>query len=105
VRGHPVYAVRSPTEREIWVSFSGEEDDAFIQIIDVESLEVTDTIRAGRRIYHMDFTPRGSHVLVSANQDNKLVLINATTHEIEDTQELNSPSGIFGVWRAFRIGL
>jgi protein NirF len=105
VRGHPVYSVRSPTQREVWVSFSGEEDDAYVQIVDVEKLEVTDTVRVGGRIYHMDFTPRGSHVLVSANRDNKLVLVNATTREIDDVQELNSPSGIFGVWRAFRIGL
>lgn len=105
LRGHPVYAVRSPTEREVWVSFSGEEDDAFVQVIDVEALKVTDTLRVGRRIYHMDFTPRGSHVLVSANADDKLFLVNASTHEIEDVQELASPSGIFGVWRAFRIGL
>ncbi|MBW2242368.1 MAG: protein nirF [Deltaproteobacteria bacterium] len=105
VRGHPVYAVRSPTEREIWVSFSGEEDDAFVQIIDTEKLEVVDTLEVGGRIYHMDFTPRGSHVLVSANRDNKLVLVNAATRRIEDVQTLESPSGIFGVWRAFRIGL
>ncbi len=105
VRGHPVYAVRSPTEREVWVSFSGEEDDAFVQVIDVESLAIKDTIRLGGRIYHMDFTPRGSHVLVTANRDNKLILVNAATREIEDVEELASPSGIFGVWRAFRIGL
>ena len=105
VRGHPVYAVRSPTEREVWVSFSGEEDDAYIQVIDVESLAVTDTFALGRRIYHMDFTPRASHVLVSANEDGKLFLVDATTHQIEDVVELESPSGIFGVWRAFRTGL
>ena len=105
LRGHPVYAVRSPTEREVWVSFSGEEDDAFVQVIDVASLEVTDTLRIGRRIYHMDFTPRGDFVLVSANQDNRLLLVNASTREIEDSVEIDSPSGIFGVWRAFRIGL
>lgn len=105
LRGHPVYAVRSPTEREIWVSFSGEDDDRFVQVVDAESLQVTATIELGRRIYHMDFTPRGSHVLVSANADNKLLLVNAATHEIEDVEELDSPSGIFGVWRAFRIGL
>ncbi len=105
VRGHPVYAVRSPTEREVWVSFSGEEDDAFVQVIDVESLAVVDTLRLGGRIYHMDFTPRGSHVLVSANRDNKLLLVNAATRQVEDVEELASPSGIFGVWRAFRIGL
>ncbi len=105
LKGHPVYAVRSPTEREVWVSFSGEGDDAYVQVIDVESLSVKDTLRVGRRIYHMDFTPRGSHVLISANADNKLFLVNASTREIEDSVELESPSGIFGAWRAFRIGL
>jgi len=105
LRGHPVYAVRSPTEREVWVSFSGEEDDAFVQVIDVDTLAVKDTLRVGRRIYHMDFTPRGSHVLISANRDNKLFLVNASTREIEDSVDVESPSGIFGVWRAFRIGL
>lgn len=105
LRGHPVYAVRSPTEREVWVSFSGEEDDAFVQVIDVESLAVVDTIRLGPRIYHMDFTPRGSHVLVTANRANKLFLVNAATRKVEDVEEVASPSGVFGVWRAFRIGL
>jgi protein NirF len=105
LRGHPVYAVRSPTEREVWVSFSGEADDAYVQIVDTDRLEVTDTIRVGRRIYHMDFTPRGSHVLVSANADDRLYLLNTSTRRVEDVQEVASPSGIFGVWRAFRIGL
>ena len=62
LRGHPVYAVRSPTEREVWVSFSGEEDDAYVQVIDTESLDRHRHHRSGRRIYHMDFTPRASHV-------------------------------------------
>jgi protein NirF len=97
--------VRSPTEREVWVSFSGEQDDAWVQVIDVESLAVTASLELAARIYHMDFTPRGSHVLVSANAANKLLLVDAATHEIEDSQDLESPSGIFGVWRAFRIGL
>jgi protein NirF len=105
LRGHPVYAVRSPTEREIWVSFSGEADDAFVQVIDADRLEVVDSFRVGARIYHMEFTPRGSHVLVTANRENKLFLIDAFTRRVEDSEDLESPSGIFGVWRAFRIGL
>jgi protein NirF len=105
LRGHPVYAVRSPTEREVWVSFSGEEDDAFVQIVDTAALAVVDTMKVGGRIYHMDFTPRGSHVLVSANRDDKLFLIDAAKRKVEDVQAVASPSGIFGVWRAFRIGL
>lgn len=105
LRGHPVYAVRAPGEREVWVSFSGEEDDAFVQVVDVDSLEVVRTLRVGGRIYHMDFTPRGSHVLVTANRDDKLVLVNALTDAIEDEEPVRSPSGVFGVWRAFAMGL
>jgi protein NirF len=105
LRGHPVYAVRSPTEREIWVSFSGEEDDAYLQVIDTETLTVSRELHVGARVYHMDFTPRGAYVLVSANKANALVLVDARSYEVVDEQTLRSPSGIFGVWRAFRIGL
>lgn len=105
LRGHPVYAVRTPSEREVWVSFSGEADDAHVQIIDTERLEVTRTLEVGGRIYHLAFTPRGSHALITANRANELVLVNAATYEIEDREPLRSPSGVFGVWRAFTIGL
>ncbi len=105
LRGHPVYAVRAPAEHEVWVSFSGEEDDSFVQVIDTESLEVKREIEVGGRIYHMDFTPRGSHVLVTANRDDTLALVDASTYEVVDRETIQSPSGVFGVWRAFRIGL
>ena len=105
LRGHPVYSVASPIGHEIWVSFSGESDDAFVQIIDTSSFEVKDEIEVGARIYHLDFTPRGAYVLVSANRANTLALIDATRREIVDRETLQSPSGVFGAWRAFRIGL
>lgn len=105
LRGHPVYAVRTPGDRHVWVTFSGEEDDAFVQVVDVESLEVVRTLRVGARIYHIDFTPRGSHALITANAENKLFLVNASTYAVEDTEEVRSPSGVFGVWRAFMMGL
>lgn len=105
VRGHPVYAVRAPSEQEIWVSFSGEADDSFVQVIDTRTLEVKKTLELGGRIYHMDFSPRGAFALITANRDNKLFLVNANTYTIEDQETLESPSGVFGVWRAFRIGL
>lgn len=105
VLGNPVYAVASPSQNEIWVSFSGEGDDKFLQVIDARTLEPKKTIEVGRRIYHFDFTPRGAYVLVSANADNLLALVNASSYAVEDRQSLRSPSGIFGVWRAYRIGL
>lgn len=105
VRGHPVYSVAAPTGREVWVSFSGEGDDAYLDVVDAEALEVKKSLEVGGRVYHLDFTPRGSHVIVSANKDEKLVLIDANTHAVVDEEKVKSPSGVFGVWRAFRIGL
>ena len=105
LRGNPVYAVASPTGREVWVSFSGEEDDSFVQVVDTLTQQVARTIKVGGRIYHMDFAPRGAQILITANRDNKLFLLNANTYTVEDSQTLQSPSGVFGVWRAFRIGL
>jgi protein NirF len=105
VRGHAVYIVRRPDEREVWVSFSGEDDDAFVQVIDTESMVVKHEMKVGARIYHMDFTPRGGQALISANADNAFFVVNAATYKIEDREDLESPSGIFGSWRAFRIGL
>lgn len=105
VRGHPVYSVASPTGSEIWVSFSGEPHDAFLEVIDAEKLEVKKSIEVGGRVYHLDFTPRGAYVIVSANKDNELALVDATTYAVVDQETVNSPSGVFGVWRAFRIGL
>jgi len=104
LRGHPVYAVRSPSERELWVSFSGEEDDSFIDVVDVETLRVKQSIEVGRRVYHFDFTPRGTYVVATANGAERLVLIDAATYRVVDEQALRSPSGVFGVWRAFRLG-
>ena len=105
LRGHPVYAVRTPGDRHVWVTFSGEHDDAYVQVVDVESLEVVRTLRVGARIYHIDFTPRGSHALITANAENRLFLVNASTYAVEDSEEVRSPSGVFGVWRAFMMGL
>ena len=105
VRGHPVYAVRSPSERDIWVSFSGAEHDRYVQVVDTETLAVTATLDVGRRIYHMDFVPRGAYLLASANGDDQLVMVDTLTHAVVDREPVRSPSGIFGPWRAFALGL
>ncbi len=105
LRGNPVYAVVSPTGREIWVSFSGEHDDSWVQVVDVASRKVVASFEVGKRIYHMDFTPRGATVLISANGANKLFEVDAHTHKVVRSVSLPSPSGVFGPWRAFRLGL
>lgn len=105
LRGHPVYAVARPSGEEVWVTFSGVEDDRYVQVVDTERLEVRRTIDVGPRLYHLDFAGRGAWVLASANGADQIVLIDANRYEIVDRQSVHSPSGIFGLWRAFRIGL
>ena len=100
-----VYAVRSPDERRIWVSFSGVEHDAYIDVVDVATRKVERSLHLGKKIYHLDFTPRGTFVLATANVDEKLFLVDAERFTVVDQQPLRSPSGVYGPWRAFRLGL
>jgi len=104
LRGNPVYALMSPSGREIWVTFSGGDDDRFIEIIDTETGETRGLVEAGRKIYHLSFSPRGDEVYVSANEDNRFIVIDAGSRKITGDYAIPSPSGIFGPWRAFQIG-
>ncbi|MEW6775064.1 MAG: cytochrome D1 domain-containing protein [Bdellovibrionota bacterium] len=104
VRGNPVYVTMSPTQRELWVTFSGSEDDRFIEVIDTETSKVTRTIEAGKKIYHLVFSPRGDEVYVSANQDNRFLVFDASSKRLKREFHVESPSGIFGPWRAYQIG-
>ncbi len=104
VLGNPVYALMSPAGRELWVTFSGEDDDRFIEIIDIETGKSTGTVEAGRKIFHLSFSPRGDEVYASANEDNRFVVIDVRTRKITGEYNIPSPSGIFGPWRAFQIG-
>jgi len=104
VRGNPVYVTMSPTQRELWVTFSGAEDDRFIEVIDTETGKVVHTIEAGRKIYHLVFSPRGDEVYVSANQDDRFLVFDASSKRLKREFHLKSPSGIFGPWRAYQIG-
>ncbi len=105
LRGHPVYAQASPDGRRVWVSFSGEGDDAFLQIVDARTLQVVREVEVGRRIYHFEFVGRGGTVAVSANAAGRIVLLDSVGLRPRASLPLPSPSGVFGVRRAFRLGL
>lgn len=102
--GFPVYAVVRPDLREIWITFSGDRDGA-IQVIDTQTGKTLEIIEAGRRLYHLVFTPRGDRALVSSNQTNEFIIYDANDRRKLGAIPLDSPSGIFGVWRAFQTGL
>lgn len=102
--GNPVYALVHPNHREIWVSFSGK-NDGKIQVISIPSGKTIKELDLGERIYHTAFTPRGDLMLVSSNKTNELIILDARNYQILHKISIPSPSGIFGVWRAFQIGL
>jgi len=53
---------------------------------------------------HMEFTPRGEQVWVSARDDNKVVIYDTATFETIGEIPAQAPSGIFFASRAARIG-
>ncbi|MDH5717129.1 MAG: hypothetical protein OEZ22_05780 [Spirochaetia bacterium] len=103
--GDPVYAVVHPNQKEIWISFSGEKDDGKVEIIDTITEKSIEVINFGKKIFHMVFTPRGDKAFISSNMTNEFIIVNALTREELKRIPLKSPSGIFGIWRAFQTGL
>ncbi|MFN3604303.1 MAG: cytochrome D1 domain-containing protein [Leptonema sp. (in: bacteria)] len=102
--GDGVYTVVHPFQKEVWVTFSGEQDGK-IQIIDTQTEKTKKILEVGKRIYHLVFTPKGDRAFVSSNGTNELIIIRTYDYQVIKKVPLNSPSGIFGVWRAFQIGL
>lgn len=102
--GDGVYTVVEPFQKEVWITFSGEQDGK-IQIIDTQTEKTKKILDVGKRIYHLVFTPRGDRVFVSSNGTNELIIIRTYDYQVIKRIPLKSPSGIFGVWRAFQIGL
>ncbi len=103
--GAPVYAMVRPGGRFVWVSFSGEFEDGHIQVVDPATGRVVHSMSAGKRIYHMGFTPKGDRAFISSNLTNEIIIMNADDYTVLHRVPVQSPSGIFGVWRAFQTGL
>ncbi|MDR9437135.1 MAG: cytochrome D1 domain-containing protein [Thiohalophilus sp.] len=104
VHSQPVFVMASPDQRHVWVNFAHPDNDT-IQVIDVASLEVIDTLKPGPAVLHMEFTPRGHEVWVSVRDANRVRVYDAYTRQEITSLEMASPSGIFFTNRAHRIGL
>ncbi|HRP95537.1 MAG TPA: cytochrome D1 domain-containing protein [Rhodocyclaceae bacterium] len=103
VKSQPVFVMSRPDGREIWVNFAFP-DNGWMQIIDTLSNEVVHSFQPGRAILHMEFTPKGEAVWISARDDNKVVVYDTRTREQLAELPATSPSGIFFTHRAFRTG-
>jgi protein NirF len=103
VKGQPVFVMARPDGRQVWVNFAFP-DNGWVQVIDTLSSEVVKTLQPGKAILHLEFTPRGENVWLSARDDNTVSIYDTRSFERVSTLSVQSPSGIFFTNRAGRIG-
>jgi protein NirF len=103
VRGQPVFVMARPDGRQVWVNFAFP-DNGKMDVIDTLAGKVIHAFEPGKGILHMEFTPRGENVWLSARDDNKVLIYDTTTFTRIGEIAADNPSGIFFTTRAARIG-
>jgi len=104
VYGQPVFAVARPDGRQVWVNFAHPLNDT-VQVIDLPTRKVVATLKPGKAVLHLEFTPRGEHVWVSVRDEDKVVVYDTATRKVVAELPVKKPSGIFFAARAHRTGL
>jgi protein NirF len=103
VKGQPVFVMARPDGRQVWVNFAFP-DNGWVQVIDTLSGQIVQTLQPGKAILHMEFTPRGEHVWLSARDDHTVSIYDTQSFARLATLPADSPSGIFFTSRAARTG-
>jgi len=104
VAGQPVFVVARPDGRQLWVNFAPPQNDT-VQVIDTVSRRIVKTLKPGKGVLHMEFTPRGENLWLSVRDANRVEVFNTETLEAVASLPAQHPSGIFFTARANRIGL
>jgi len=104
VAGQPVFVMARPDGRQVWVNFALPDNDT-VQVIDTESRAIVNTLKPGKAVLHLEFTPRGESVWISARDDDRVIVYDTLTFVPLAEIQADKPSGIFLTTRAFRIGL
>ncbi len=104
LHGQPVFAVARPDGRQIWVNFAHPRNDV-VQVIDVPSRKVIHTLRPGKAVMHLEFTPRGEAVWLSVRDENVVQVYDTRSFDLLASLPAEKPSGIFLTARAHRLGL
>lgn len=104
VHGQPVFVVARPDNRQVWVNFAFPHNDT-VQVIDIASRTIVKTLKPGKAVLHMEFTPRGEQVWVSVRDDDRVEIYDAESFEKIGELPADKPSGIFFTPRAHRTGL
>ncbi|HSC01577.1 MAG TPA: cytochrome D1 domain-containing protein [Burkholderiaceae bacterium] len=103
VAGQPVFVIAQPDGRQVWVNFALP-DYHRVQVIDTPTQAVVQTLEPGKAVLHMEFTPRGEAVWISARDDNRVVVLDPQSFRTLASLSVDSPSGIFFTARAARLG-
>ncbi len=104
VHGQPVFVMARPDGRQVWVNFAHPDNDT-VQIIDTESRKIVKTLKPGKAVLHMEFTPRGEKLWLSVRDENRVEVYDTQTLKKLKTLPAKKPSGIFFTDRAHRTGL
>ena len=59
MHGQPVFAVARPDGRQVWVNFAHPLNDT-VQVIDVPSRAIIQTLTPGKAVMHLEFTRAAS---------------------------------------------
>jgi protein NirF len=103
VSGQPVFVIARPDGRQVWVNFAFP-DNGRVEVVDVERRSVVKQLAPGKAVLHMEFTPRGESVWISARDDNRVTVFDTATFTPRVVLPADAPSGIFFTTRAARIG-
>lgn len=103
VAGQPVFVMARPDGRQVWVNFAVPDYDR-VQVIDTPSQRIVETLRPGKAVLHMEFTPRGESVWISCRDDHRVQVYDTHTLQAQATLAVDAPSGIFFTARAQRMG-
>jgi len=104
VHGQPVFVMARPDGRQVWVNFAHPDNDT-VQVIDVPSRKIVQTLKPGKAVLHMEFTPRGEEIWISARDDDRVRVYDTASFQLRAELPADKPSGIFFTARAHRIGL
>lgn len=103
VAGQPVFVMARPDGRQVWVNFAVP-DYHRVQVIDTPTRQVVRTLEPGKAVLHMEFTPRGEAVWISARDDNRVSVLDTASFATLAQLDIDAPSGIFFTARAARMG-
>ncbi len=103
VKGQPVFVMARPDGRQVWVNYAFP-DNGWVEVIDTLSGKVVKTLAPGKAVLHMEFTPRGEQIWISARDDNRVLIYDTATFTKLGELDVQAPSGIFFTSRANRTG-